>query len=440
MASLQFGRRPATRLHRLSSIATASIVLAVSLALPVGAQDANPSSEADSLPDGFTQKMVGKVAEVIDEVHPVRGLTPAEGVSYRVIDQETFLEELKALFREEYPAHYIAAEDDLYTRLGLIEPEQDLEKLILKIYDQQVLAFYDPPSKTFSLIGPIDKIGPMERIVVAHEYGHALQDQTYDLEGNRIKDLDRADAILAQQALVEGDATAVMYDWAARELSLTQLLGVSASAMTQQDGRRLGRIPEILRRQLEFPYLDGYAFVNAIRGRGDWDAVDDTWQAQPVSTEQILHPELYPHEVPVDIELPDVAAALGPAWTASYEQTLGEMQTGVWVADDQKRFSLFPVLPGALPNAEAAAGWGGDRLVSLDGPEGAWAVMWQTEWDSEQDQKEFRQAARAAMKDLPGEHTANDADVVGGLSSPVLVLVADSKATLSTLRGALGLS
>ncbi len=29
-------------------------------------------------------------------------------------------------------------------------------------------------------------------------------------------------------------------------------------------------MPVLLRRQLEFPYIDGFAFVNAIRGRGDW--------------------------------------------------------------------------------------------------------------------------------------------------------------------------
>lgn len=440
MASHRTHRPRAARPARLLTITVVSALLGSLLAGPTLAQEAEPSAEAGALPEGFTQKMVTKVAEVIEEVHPVRGLPPAEGVSYRVIDQETFIEELKALFREEYTAEYIAAEDDLYTRLGLLEPEQDLEKLIFKLYDQQALAFYDPPTKTFSLIGPTDTIGAFESIVVAHEYGHALQDQTYDLEGKRVTDLDRSDAILAQQALVEGDATAVMYDWAARELSLAQLLGISARAMTQQDSRRLGRMPEILRRQLEFPYIDGYAFVNAIRGRGDWAAVDAVWEAQPVSTEQVLHPELYPDELPVDVELPDIAAALGPQWEASYEQTLGEMQIGVWVADDQKRSSLFPVLPGQLANAEAAAGWGGDRLVSLDGPNDSWAVVWQTEWDSEQDRKEFRKAAREAMKDLPGAHTANDADVVGGLSSPVLVLVADSEATLDTLRGALGLS
>jgi hypothetical protein len=43
------------------------------------------------------------------------------------------------------------------------------------------------------------------------------------------------------------------------------------------------------------------------------------------------------------------------------------------------------------------------------------------------------------MNDLPGAHSATNADVVGGLSSPVLVLVADSDATLGVLREALGL-
>jgi len=435
--------------HRLSKILTAALAPALLVAAigssPAAAQDASPapesspSAQAVPLPEGFNQKMVKKVGQVIDGVHPVRQLPAAEDVAYRVIDDETFLAELEALFREEYTAEYVAAEDDAFTRLGLLDAEDDLEALILKIYDSQVLAYYDPRTKTFSLIGPVKKIGALESIVVAHEYGHALQDAEWDLEGQRIKDLDRSDSILAQQALIEGDATAVMYDWAARELKLVDLLRVSAQALTQQDSKKLRRMPMILQRQLEFPYIDGYAFVNAIRGRGDWAAVDEAWDAQPVSTEQILHPELYPDELPVDIALPDVAAALGTDWSTSYQQTLGEMQVGVWVADGKKRRALFPALPGQLPKAEAAAGWGGDRLVSLDGPDGAWAVVWQSDWDTKIDQKEFRKAARDAVEDLPGAHSVTNADIAGGLSSPVLVLVADSEGTLGALQGALGL-
>ena len=433
------------RLHLLAMLLAPALLLSPVLPGPAAAQDASPPPDAAGaqvltpLPPGFDQKMVRKVDQVIEGVHPVRGLPAAEDVAYRVVDIEVFRADLQAIFEEEYPEGYLAAEDDAFTRLGLLGPEDDLEELILSIYDSQVLAYYDPRTTTFSLVGPIDKIGALESIVVAHEYGHALQDAAWDLEAQRIADLDRSDAILAQQALIEGDATAVMYDWAARELDLADLLRVSAAALGKQDQRKLSRMPMILQRQLEFPYIDGYAFVMAIRGRGDWAAVDDAWDAQPVSTEQILHPELYPDEIPVEVILPDVAAALGPDWTASYEQTLGEMQIGVWVAHGEKRRSLFPVLPGQLPNAEAAAGWGGDRLVSLDGPDDAWAVVWQSDWDTPIDQQEFRRAARAAMEDLAGAHSLTDADIAGGLSSPVLVLVADSEETLGTLEGVLGL-
>jgi hypothetical protein len=418
--------------------------LAIATTLPALGQEASAgpdaASQAPDTPEGFNARMVRQVGEIIDSVHPIRGLAPATNVGYRVIDEATLAADLESLFREEYSDDYLAAEDAALTRLGLLKPDDDLRELYLSLYGSQVLAYYDPSSDTFSLLGPARTIDALDSVVVAHEYAHALQDAAYDLEGTRVKDLDRNDAMLAEQALVEGDATAVMYDWAARELKLSDLLAVSVEALTSQDGRALQRAPDLLRRQLEFPYIDGFAFVNALRGRGDWAAVDEAWRSRPVSTEQILHPELYPDERPIEITLPDVAARLGGGWTTSYQQTFGEMQIGVWVADGRKARSLFPVLPAQLPRAEAAAGWGGDRLVSLDGPDGAWAVVWQTAWDTRADAKEFIEAARDAVEDLPGAKAVSDEDVTGGLSSPGLVLVADSEATLDLVEGALGLS
>lgn len=437
-------RRPAALAMPMTLILLVAMASATARAQDVTNQpesSAQPTAaaEATALPEGFTRRMAQQVSSVIDVVPAIRGLPAAEDVTYRVIDQEDFLIELEALFQEEYSADHVAAEDAALTRLGLLGADDDLRQLILDLYDSQVLAYYDPRTKTFSLVGPTDRIGDLESVVVAHEYGHAVQDAAWDLEAGRIKDLDRSDAILAQQALIEGDATATMYDWAARELSLLDLLRVSGQAMTKQDERLLRRIPPILRRQLEFPYIDGFNFVSILRGRGDWAAVDEAWSAQPVSTEQILHPELYPDELPVDIALPDVAAQLGSGWTSSYEQTLGEMQTGVWVADGRPARSLFPGLPAQLPRAGAATGWGGDRLVSLDGPDDAWAVVWQTDWDSQVDAREFGDAARDAVKDLPGAHDVSGGDVSGGLSFPVLVLVADDDETLAAVQTALGL-
>jgi hypothetical protein len=78
--------------------------------------------------------------------------------------------------------------------------------------------------------------------------------------------------------------------------------------------------------------------------------------------------------------------------------------------------------------------------VSLDGPDGTWAVVWQTDWDSQADAREFKEAARDAMRDLSGAQAVSNADLSGGLSSPVLVLLADSEATLDTVETALGVS
>jgi hypothetical protein len=400
---------------------------------------ASPAVAQDALGQGIDEEMASEIAAVVDAVGPIRELEPDAEVPFRVVDRGAFLAELTALFHEDYTPERLAAEDALLTRLGLIGPDDDLEELMLALYESQVLAYYDPRTGAFTIVGPVESIGPLEEIVVAHEFTHALQDQRWDLEGTRITDLSRSDEILAQQALTEGDATALMFDWAARELDMADLLSVAGSAFTRQDERLLRRMPPLLRRQLESPYLDGFAFVNALRGRGDWAAVDEAWDHRPVSTEQILHPDLYPDEQPIAIELPDVAAALGPEWAASYDQTLGEMQMGVWVADGRQAQTLLPGLPAPLPHAEAVEGWGGDRLVSLDGPDGAWAVVWQTAWDSGRDAQEFRDAAVAAMRDLDGASDVLEASIVDDLADPILVLVADGRSTLDLVRTALGL-
>jgi hypothetical protein len=270
---------------------------------------------------------------------------------------------------------------------------------------------------------------------VAHEYDHALQDQHFDLDSLEVKDLTQGDRTLARLALIEGDATAVMLDWTLQNLGPDEL-GELTGAMSPADEQLLDSMPPILRRQLEFPYLDGYLFVSTLRGGRGYGPVNDAFGQLPVSTEQIMHPEKYPTERPVRVTLPDVAAALGDGWVESYVQTMGEMQLGVWVADGEGGSGLAGL---QLPNAAAAAGWGGDRMASLDGPDGTWAVVWQTDWDSPEDADEFAAAAEAAMADLDSRHAVlRGADIAGGLAAPVLLVIASDQATLDQVGQALG--
>jgi hypothetical protein len=436
---------PSTRGARTLLLALAVTLGVLGSASALGADPSPAASPGASallaLPEGIDPAVARRMEEIVSGVPALRGLDALRAVPFRTIDSGTFRAELEALLEEEMPAELAVAEEELFTRLGLLDPEDDLRELVLTLYEDQALAYYDPRTGTITIVGELEEIGPTESIVLVHEYVHALQDQHWDIEGSRIPDPSRSDAILAQAALIEGDATLLMYDWAAANLRMRDLLAVSAEALGRGDMRRLEAMPPLLRRQLvEFPYLDGYAFANAIRPRMQgYDAIDGAWGSPPLSTEQILHPERYPGDVPVDIVLPDVALALGEGWTSRYEQTLGEMQMGVWMADGREPVRILG-LPGPMPGAGAVDGWDGDRLVSLDGPDGHWAVVWQTAWDSRADADEFAAAAKDVLKGLPGAGAAiAGGDVAGGTPHPVAVVVADSSETRAGVRAALGL-
>jgi hypothetical protein len=135
-----------------------------------------------------------------------------------------------------------------------------------------------------------------------------------------------------------------------------------------------------------------------------------------------------------------IAGRLGGGWKERWQQTMGESRIGVWLADGQPGTQQGPKAPIKLPKANAAAGWGGDRLVSLDGPDGSWAIVWQTKWDTPQDIGQFTKAASAAIADLPGSHSVLEADVSSGVSNPALVLLTSDPDTLTAVAGALGVA
>ena len=77
------------------------------------------------------------------------------------------------------------------------------------------------------------------------------------------------DAALAETALAEGTATALMVDYAERYLSLGD------AARSSRASRTARPLPPFLEKLLLFPYLEGEQFVDEFRGeRGSWQAVD----------------------------------------------------------------------------------------------------------------------------------------------------------------------
>jgi hypothetical protein len=149
------------------------------------------------------------------------------------------------------------------------------------------------------------------------------------------------------------------------------------------DDDALNDAPAFLSGTLMFPYTDGYEFVQFLHDEGGWELVNEAYGNLPVSSEQILHPELYLEgEDPIDVQVPDLSSSFGDDWSEIDQDSMGEFVISLMFDD------------GELSDEQAelaAAGWGGDAY-SVIANEDKLAILWNTVWDSEDDAEEFARA------------------------------------------------
>lgn len=372
----------------------------------------SPASSAD----------VDAIYDAIEaQVIAIRGLDPKRDVARKVIDEAELRAMITQQFDEETPPEYVAANERLYKALELIPADDDLRELTLDLLSGGVAGFYRSDQDTLYLVSRTGLPGVNERVTFAHEYDHALQDQNTTVFTDQDGIVDQGDRILARQAVYEGDSTLLMTLWAADNFDLADLAELLALGNDPAAAALLERMPAILRETLLFPYTAGLTFVQAVQAQEGWDGVNDLYDRMPTSTEQILHPEAYQaREAPVAVELPDdLATQLGDGWSVPLEDTLGELQLGIWLREG-----------GVDPDdaATAAAGWGGDRLAVLEGPDDAWGVVLETTWDSRADASEFLDAVQPVVDGL-----ANPARISAPAGEGVTIMIASDQETLLAL-------
>jgi hypothetical protein len=297
--------------------------------------------------------------------------------------------------------------------MGLLTADQDLRELSQALLADQVIGFYDPVEKRMVVVSD-EGLSVLARITYAHEYTHALQDEAFSSFAERDA-LTDDDAILARQALEEGDATVVMFQWALQHLTPEELQQVSTTPQPDTS-----EVPGWMLRQLEFPYLAGLAFVTQLRASGDWAEVNDAYTDAPASTEQVLHPEKYlAGEAPVELDPIGMTQALGDEWEELDPTTMGEAMVDIWLAE---------LGVGQAAATEAATGWGGDLLEVAVGPDGEWIMGWRMAWDSAADATEFADAYAqaqppAGIATFIGEESATSVVVVHASSEELITRV-----------------
>jgi len=332
--------------------------------------------------DGLTKPELEAVtARMMARVERIRGHEFTEDVQVRVISREEYRS--GGSDASEGPP----AEEQLWEAAFVVGEDEGVQAAFDALYGSAVQGYYT--DGRIVVIGDGDDLR-ISRATLVHELEHALQDQQLTLRVNG----STRDATLAGRGVIEGDANYVEYLYEQRCANDT------FDCVDVPDPEDGGDAPPAYNRGLFAstfaPYAEGSVFVETLRERDGWAAVDAAFDRQPASTEQVIHPDAYPAEQPRRVTVDDRSSA---AWErAGRSQVVGE-------ATAYATFWYNGQIPSEHYTSNDAdvsrftydhpitAGWGGDRLVAYEN-DGRYGYVWKTTWDSDADAREFAAAYR----------------------------------------------
>ena len=329
--------------------------------------------------------------EIEQQVSALRGLAPNGEFERALFTPDQLRERVINDFVQDYTPEDAQKDTLVLAAFGLVEPDFDFYTFYIDLLSEQVAGFYDNETKDMVVVQKEAFRGP-ERLTYAHEYTHALQDQTYDIkhglgyeEQACEQDTERCAAI---QALLEGDATLTELEWFTRHSTRQDQQDIFEFYNTFESPV-YDSAPAFMREDFLFPYTKGYEFVSFLYKKGGFPAVDAAYLNPPVSTEQILHPDRYPDELPIPVTLPDLLPVLGNGWNLLDQNVMGEWYTYLILA-----YGLTPnARLSELTAGRAVTGWGGDAYAVYLSPTGdATALVLSTVWDSLTEASEFAEA------------------------------------------------
>jgi hypothetical protein len=333
------------------------VFLAATIAVS-GQQNAPPSpSTKGSARPTTAEDFAQTTDEVLGDMSKLLGLPQLEPLKKSLRSRQEIRDYVIRQMKEDKEPEKRYADQVMLQKMGLLPKGFELDSFLVELLTEQIAGLYDPKAKEFYVADWI----PVEdqREVMAHELTHALQDQHYHLEQWHDAAKPNDDAGSARDAVLEGSAVASMIDYGLRKAgkSLADLHGISLSAIlgNGDDSPMLKKAPPFLRDDLLFPYAAGGDFaLRVLTARGGWPGFHTVFENPPVSTQQILHPDLYLRGLtPPKVSIPDLSKDLGQGWKKLDENILGE-------------FGLKEFLKQFLGEEEAnnvSPLWAGDRYA-----------------------------------------------------------------------------
>jgi hypothetical protein len=334
-----------------------------------------PTPNDDKAKTQITPEQAKQLFALVDELlkfdSQETGLPIKSGVKRRLITRAQVEAYLNEKFNEDEGAKRLQRDEIELKKFGLLDRDFDLKPFLLELLKEQIEAFYDSKTKTVNLL---DWVAPdEEQSVLAHELTHALQDQHSDLEKwddqtpddvstNAAGDEDhlaKDEMDTARDAVVEGQATAVMFDCILKPMGKSlikdpEVLDIIKTQMNSSaDSPVMARAPLMLSESLLFPYKEGLSFEQDVwMDEGRAAAFAGTLDRPPSSSWEIINPRVYERkEIPAIPLLPDIHPLVDPLYRPYDIGQMGELDvhiiTELFGGDNAAR-DLTPAWDGGL--------------------------------------------------------------------------------------------
>jgi len=255
----------------------------------------------DGLSDADLRRLSARTAARVEALRCLdagSGSPPVE-----VLDREQFRENQSAQFAD-IPANETRFDNAKLETMLLVSSTNDSIEQRERNRGGTVGGSYDPGSEEINIVtdGGVD----IDEPVLAHELGHAIQDQQFNLSqyGRETSDVDAG--ILG---LIEGDVSLIEQRYrTACEAELWSCVSNQGEA-GDGDGSGDGDPSEPANWGLYFesfqPYSDGPSFVEYVFDRGGWAAVNDLYEEPPRSAYYVVKPDSYGSLDLANISVPD---------------------------------------------------------------------------------------------------------------------------------------
>ena len=371
-------------------VALALVVVLAGCAAPIADDTGGKIGEVDgvshdeqlavSVEEGLNETERERLARrAMARIEVIRGLDYGQTVEIRVINRSEY--------RRNGPSFGSGDADWVNQRweaLFVVGEDQN----VLNVFDDAsaagVQGYYRPSEEQITVVSD----GVIDTETLVHELVHALQHQQFGLGGPS----ETQDGELGYDSVLEGEAELVTE----RYFDRCEAIWDCVETETDSEGGTT-EIPLGLRLSISQPYTQGQAFVAEIRDSGGWDAVDALHERPPNSSEQVIHPERYPDETPVEVTVSDRSSEewerLDPPTDTLGETSVYSMllHNGVITVDDTTSY-----------DHSFSDGWAGDTLVPYQNDAGEFGYVWETQWDSKEDADQFR----FAYEEVLDEHDA----------------------------------